>query len=683
MADLSLFERALLFYGTRLPNHPRKWWLHDRLQRMSRITVDQDIEVVRDGLRWLLNPSDFEHAGLFWLGSKDPWDLYHLRRLAGPGCVFFDIGANFGYYSLALAAALDRQCRVYAFEPNPKTYARLLCHIEWNGLKDVILPFPLGLSDREGTASLIERSDNSGASRIGDDLPGIAVELTTLDAFCAGQGIERLDAIKIDVEGLEPRVLAGGRTTLSRFKPAIIIEFWTTGLERAHSSVDEVAEILDGLGYKLFKPMRDRLVPISEPPQTTVPENVFCFHPDRPFPSRVDQARDPRNACDPSPRTIETRAHKLLEGSRPAPAQARRSKRAPEPPGLCLVGCGWWGRVHALALKRLGPRVRRFFASRTLEQARDFARRFDGEAVFADLEAALADPRVHAVLLALPHQLHAPAARAALAAGKHVLIEKPLALSAEEGRELVRNADESGLCLAVAEQYRLSPLVKAARQMIDRGELGRIRLVRAVAVSRHQPAQAWKIARDSMGGGVLLDVGIHYIDVLRYWFGEPESVWATTPDSRSGVIEGEESVVAVLSFPGGSIATLQVSWAAWGPADLPNFELFGERASLQFGYRRPSLALTCPLSETQWAERARQVLPWRVREYIDQFLPRTRRRQVRVPTGDLIGSRALIEDFLRAITTGTEPAVPGREGVRDLEVVQAAYQALESRPACR
>src|SRR5271157_5173518 len=129
MAELSLLERTLLFYGTRLPNHPRKWWLHDRLRRMSGVAVDQDIEVVRDGLRWLLNPSDFEHAGLFWLGSKDPWDLYHLRRLAGPGCVFFDIGANFGYYSLALAAALDRQCRVYAFEPNPKTYARLLRHI--------------------------------------------------------------------------------------------------------------------------------------------------------------------------------------------------------------------------------------------------------------------------------------------------------------------------------------------------------------------------------------------------------------------------------------------------------------------------------------------------------------------------------------------------------------------------
>jgi hypothetical protein len=80
--------------------------------------------------------------------------------------------------------------------------------------------------------------------------------------------------------------LVGGRETISRLKPAIVIEFWTTGLERAHSSVDEVAGALDGLGYKMFKPIRDQLVPISKPPRTPIPENVFCFHPDRPFPPR-------------------------------------------------------------------------------------------------------------------------------------------------------------------------------------------------------------------------------------------------------------------------------------------------------------------------------------------------------------------------------------------------------------
>jgi len=286
MSGLSLLERSLLYYGTRFPNHPRKWWIHNHLRRILGVSIDREIEVIREGLRFSLNPADFEHAGLFWLGSKDKWDLYHLGRILAPGSVFFDIGANFGYYALTIAAARNRQCRVHAFEPNPKTYSRLCRHIEWNGLKNVVQAHQLALSDREGTATLIERADNSGASRLGDDAPGFAVQVTTMDAFSSTHGVDRVDALKIDVEGLEAKVLYGGRETLCHFKPAIVIEFWTTGLGRAHSSVDEVAGALHDLGYRLFKPVRERLEPISEPPRTEIPENIFCFHADRPFGSR-------------------------------------------------------------------------------------------------------------------------------------------------------------------------------------------------------------------------------------------------------------------------------------------------------------------------------------------------------------------------------------------------------------
>ena len=82
----------------------------------------------------------------------------------------------------------------------------------------------------------------------------------------------------------------------------------------------------------------------------------------------------------------------------------------PPIPGICLVGCGWWGAVHAGSLKEQGPRIRRFFASHTLDRAKDFSRRFDGEAAFDSLDAALVDPRIDAVVLVLPHHMHARAA---------------------------------------------------------------------------------------------------------------------------------------------------------------------------------------------------------------------------------------------------------------------------------
>ena len=89
----SLIFKALLFYGASLPSHPRKWWLHDRLRHYFDVDVNEDFCVVRGRLKWLLNPADFVHTDVFWLGTKDVWDVYHLKRLFQPGSVFLDVGA--------------------------------------------------------------------------------------------------------------------------------------------------------------------------------------------------------------------------------------------------------------------------------------------------------------------------------------------------------------------------------------------------------------------------------------------------------------------------------------------------------------------------------------------------------------------------------------------------------------
>jgi predicted dehydrogenase len=326
----------------------------------------------------------------------------------------------------------------------------------------------------------------------------------------------------------------------------------------------------------------------------------------------------------------------------------------------------------------MGPRVRRFFASRNAERAGDFARRFAGEQAFDGLEAALADPRVDAVVLVLPHHLHAGAVRAALDAGKHVLVEKPIALDVEEGEELVRTAEAAGLCLAVAEQYRLSPLVQRVRRLLDEDLVGRISLVNAGVIGSFRPAQDWKNARDTMGGGVLLDVGVHYIDILRYWFGDPELVWAVTPPHLHDRFEGEDSIAAVLRFADGPAASLHISWSGFRSPEAPNLELIGERGALGLWFRKPYLLHSSPLPGDHWSRRIRRVLPWRIEQHARSLLPQARERRIPVAKGDLIGSRALIEDFVRAITTGAEPAVSGAEGLKDLRTVLAAYEAMRS-----
>src|SRR5262249_40144667 len=154
-------ERALVFYGTRLPDHPRKWWVHRRLRDWLGVVIDRDIEVVRDGLRWSLNPADYGHNSLFWLGTKDTSDLRHLRRIVRPGDLNLDIGANFGYCAVPLAAALDRRCQIQALEPNPANFDRLCRHLSWNGLEEVVRPHRLGVSDRPETVTMTQPAENS------------------------------------------------------------------------------------------------------------------------------------------------------------------------------------------------------------------------------------------------------------------------------------------------------------------------------------------------------------------------------------------------------------------------------------------------------------------------------------------------------------------------------------------
>jgi FkbM family methyltransferase len=275
----SLLFRALLFYGSRLPYHRGKGWLHWRLRRFFNVHVDADFDVVRAGLRWRLNPADFVQADVFWLGVKDHFDLYHLQRLLPADPVVLDVGANFGYYSLVLASRLRKRCAIHAFEPNPPTLARLRTHIALNKLDDVVHVHDTALSDAMGTAGLATDQRNSGrANVVAGDAASTRIRLTTLDAFCVQHNLTLLDAIKIDVEGFEERVLRGGEKALRRWQPVMLIELEPRWLRDKGSSPLQLASLLRDLGYRLFVSDRHTLKPIvqvSEDDGTHL--NLFCL----------------------------------------------------------------------------------------------------------------------------------------------------------------------------------------------------------------------------------------------------------------------------------------------------------------------------------------------------------------------------------------------------------------------
>jgi len=272
--------KLLEFYGTRL-RHRGQWRVHAWLRDRLRPNVNMDLEVVRDGHRWLLNPSDYVQTDFFWLGERDRWELFHAKKFVSPGALILDVGANFGHYSITLADALGRRCRIHAFEPFPCNADRLRENIRLNGLETVIGVHQVGLSDTNGKGSMMVRADNSGAATLAvnqeSTVDATNIEVTTLDAFSEETGLDRIDFIKIDVEGFEERLLMGGAKTITRYLPVMLLEFDPPKLQRAGSSVERLAAWLRNQRYTLWVAERRRLLPLKVLPKGQDLWNVFCI----------------------------------------------------------------------------------------------------------------------------------------------------------------------------------------------------------------------------------------------------------------------------------------------------------------------------------------------------------------------------------------------------------------------
>ncbi len=179
------------------------------------------------------------------------------RAAAAPGGTVLDVGANVGAYALLFGAWVRPAGRVYAFEPSPGAYEGLRRHVELNGLMDVVRPVRAAVADREGTAALAG-ADQQGTSRLAHPREGgTMVETTTIDGFCAREGILPT-LIKIDVEGWELEALRGARETIARAGDglALFVEMHPTAWRERGLPADAVRAELDRQGLRAT-PLRE------------------------------------------------------------------------------------------------------------------------------------------------------------------------------------------------------------------------------------------------------------------------------------------------------------------------------------------------------------------------------------------------------------------------------------------
>jgi predicted dehydrogenase len=198
-------------------------------------------------------------------------------------------------------------------------------------------------------------------------------------------------------------------------------------------------------------------------------------------------------------------------------------------------------------------------ASRDAGRAADYAREWEIPRAYGSYDALLADPEIDVVYNALPNSLHSAWSLAALRAGKHVLCEKPFALSVEDARAMFAAAREAGRVIAEAFMYRYHPRTRQLREQIEAGAIGAPRLLRAsFSFTLDRPADPrWDLG---LGGGALWDVGCYPVSLARYLFDEaPERVLAWQQATERGV---DETFVATLVHSGERVAQFDCSFAA-------------------------------------------------------------------------------------------------------------------------
>lgn len=329
---------------------------------------------------------------------------------------------------------------------------------------------------------------------------------------------------------------------------------------------------------------------------------------------------------------------------------------------MAIVGLGMASAPHAQSLKDLADRVEIAAAfSPSEERRRAFGEKY-GFPIADGIDAIFSDASIDAVMLLTPPSTHLDLVRRAAAAGKHVLLEKPLEISLERSNTLVEAAEKAGIRLGIVLQHRFRPVSTKLAEVVQSGRLGEIvgasaRLANWRPQSYYdQPGRGTK-ARD--GGGVLLTQGIHTLDLLISLAGLPSEALAfatTTPVHR---METEDMAAAALRFANGALGTVNATTCAY-PGFADSIELIGT-------------AGTARIEDTTLDVRFHDGSEYR---HDDGALGGGAGADPMAFSHE--HHRAVLSDFLNALETGGEPKVSGREALKVHRLIEALLRSAET-----
>lgn len=323
---------------------------------------------------------------------------------------------------------------------------------------------------------------------------------------------------------------------------------------------------------------------------------------------------------------------------------------------LAFAGTGYISKIHAQAAQTHPDIEIVAIVNHKQESMTDFAEQFNIDRQYSSLADLITDGEVDAISINTPNYLHAPQSIAALQAGIHVMVEKPMAMTASEAQTMIDASQQSGTKLMVAHCWRFDEEVLWLKKHVDSGVLGTIVRTKGCGIHVHWGPSGWFAQAEYAGGGALADMGIHAIDTARFLLGDPQpvSVYADI-STQFGDYDVDDTGVIIIKWDTGATSYIESGW--WQPhMDGPeaSTQLYGKSG---FGQLFPTY-LSLPNKETESIDRVESGFPATRDPHCPQVMYDTQ-----------------LAYFIEYIQEDKPPFPGGLEGWINMKIVDAAYES--------
>ena len=331
---------------------------------------------------------------------------------------------------------------------------------------------------------------------------------------------------------------------------------------------------------------------------------------------------------------------------------------------VAILGAGFVANVHVESYMRFIPEAEVVAVySNIEEEAKAFAVAHGIPQWYNDLDKLLAESGAEVIDIGLPNYLHHDACIKAAMANKHVIIEKPLALTLEEADEMIATCKEKGVLLMYAEQLCFTPKYERARALVERGAVGKVYMIKQ-SEKHSGPHSAWFYKKETAGGGVMMDMGCHAIAWFR-WMNKNNPVKSVYANMKTVMhdTDCDDNTVAILEFENGVTAVAENSWARHGGMD-DRIEIYGDKGVIYADLFKGNSSLTYSVDGYDYAsEKAGNTQGWTFTIFEEVFNQ---------------GYPHELKHFISCVREGKQPLVTGEDGRAVLELIYAAYESART-----